>query len=288
MKNTIGVDLGGTNIKTALVTQRGKIIKKYETKTEAEKGSATVIKNIINAIEKVKVKNIMGIGIGSPGPLNYKTGTVLNPVNLPFRNVPLKKILAKKLKLPVFLDNDANCFTLAEANFGHGKPYRSVVGLTLGTGVGGGIVINKKIYHGKNNAAEFGHSTINYHGPKSRCGNQGCIETHIGARGINAIYNQKGANPYLIYKQALKGNKKAIKTYEKMGYYLGIGLTNIIYALDPDIIVIGGKISNSWKFYSKKMNETIKERYFSKPSKIAKSNLKEAGILGASALVLEK
>ena len=287
MKSVIGVDLGGTNIKTALVTQKGKIIKKYETKTEAKKGTKTVINNIVNAIETVKVNNVAGIGIGCPGPLNYKSGTVLNPVNLPFRNVPLKNILAKKLKLPVYLDNDANCFTLAEATFGQGKPYDAVVGLTLGTGVGSGIVINKKIYHGKGNAAEFGHSTINYDGPKSRCGNHGCIETHIGARGIITIHNHKG-NPFLIYKQALEGNKKAIKTYEKMGYYLGIGLTNIIYALDPDIIVIGGKISNSWKYFSKSMNKTIKERYFSKPSKIVKSNLKEAGILGAAALILVK
>jgi len=285
MKTIIGVDLGGTNIKTALVTQNGKIIKKYETKTEAKKGTKTVINNIINAIKEVKIKNVAGIGIGSPGPLDYKTGTILNPVNLPFKNTPLKNILAKKLKLPVYLDNDANCFTLAEAIFGHGKPYESVVGLTLGTGVGSGIVLNKKIYHGKNNAAEFGHSTINYDGKKSRCGNHGCIETHISARGISAIH--KKGDPLLIYKQALNGNKKAIKTYEKMGYYLGIGLTNIIYALDPDIIVIGGKVSNSWKYFSKSMNKTIKERYFSKPSKIVNSNLKEAGILGAAALVLE-
>ena len=287
MKYIIGVDLGGTNIKTALVTQQGKIIKKYEIPTEAKKGTKTVINNIITSIETVKIKNIVGIGIGSPGPLNYKTGVITNPVNLPFRNTPLKNIIEKKLKLKTFLDNDANCFALAEAIFGQGKKYDNVVGITLGTGFGGGIVINKKPYHGKNNAAEFGHTTINYDGPKSKCGNDGCIETHVAARGITSIYNKK-SDPYSIQKLSFKGNIRAIKTYEKMGYYLGIGLTNILYALDPDIIVIGGKISNAWKFFNKSMNKAVKERYFSKPCKIVKSNLKEAGILGAAALVLEK
>jgi glucokinase len=285
MENIIGVDLGGTNIKVALVTLSGRIIEKYETKTEAKKGSKSVINNIISAIGKVKSGKIKGIGIGSPGPLNYKTGTILNPVNLPFRNVPLKKILHNKLKLPVFLDNDANCFALAEANFGIGKKYENVVGITLGTGIGGGIVINKKIYHGRNNAAELGHMTINYDGPKSRCKNDGCIETHVAARGIKAIYG--GSNPHSIYISAGKGNKKAIKTYKKMGYYLGIGLTNIVYAVDPDIIVVGGKISKSWRLFNKSMNEVVKERYFSKMPKIIKSNLNDAGILGAAALVLE-
>jgi len=287
MANIIGVDLGGTNIKTALVTLSGKIIKKYEIPTETKNGTKTVVNNIIDSIKHVQKGKIKGIGIGSPAPLNYKTGIVLNPVNLPFRNVPLRKIIQNKFKLKTFLDNDANCFTLAEATFGQGRKYENVVGITLGTGLGGGFVINKEIYHGKNNAAEFGHSTINYDGPRSRCGNHGCIETHVGARGITKLYDKK-SDPYSIQKLAFKGDIKAIKTYEKMGYYLGICLTNIIYALDPDIIIIGGKISNSWKFFNKSMNNTIKKRYFSDPSKIVKSNLKEAGILGAGALVFEK
>jgi len=286
MEHIIGVDLGGTNIKTALISSNGKIIKKHETPTQVKKGTKAVIDNIISSIRIVKKGKIRGIGIGSPGPLNYKTGVITNPVNLPFKNTPLKDIIGKKLNIRTALDNDANCFTLAEAAFGQGKKYESVIGITLGTGFGGGIVINKKIYHGRHNAAELGHITINYDGPKSRCKNHGCIETHVAARGIVRIYG--GSDPYSIQKLAFKGNKKALGAYDKMGYYLGIGLTNIIYALDPDIIIIGGKISNSWKFFSKTMNKTVKERYFAKPCKILKSNLKEAGILGAAALVLDK
>ena len=154
MKYIIGVDLGGTNIKTGLVSSYGKIIKKYEAKTQANKGTKKVISNIIKTIDEVKSEKVFGIGIGSPGPFDYKNGIITKPGNLPFRNVPLKKIIQTKFKIKTFLDNDANCFALAEAIFGQGKKYENVVGITLGTGIGGGIVINKKIFHGRNNAAD--------------------------------------------------------------------------------------------------------------------------------------
>ena len=172
MASIIGVDLGGTTIKSALVSSAGKIIKKHEIATEAEKEASKVIKNIFSAIDKVKNGKILGIGIGSPGPMDYKRGIITNPVNLPFKNVPLRKIIKNKFKLPVFLDNDAKCFTLAEATFGQGKNYENVIGITLGTGFGCGLVINKKIYHGRSNATEFGHATIDYKGLKSKSGNK--------------------------------------------------------------------------------------------------------------------
>ena len=285
MKYIIGVDLGGTNIKTGLVSSYGKIIKKYEAKTQANKGTKKVISNIIKTIDEVKSEKVFGIGIGSPGPFDYKNGIITKPGNLPFRNVPLKKIIQTKFKIKTFLDNDANCFALAEAIFGQGKKYENVVGITLGTGIGGGIVLNKEIYHGRSNAAELGHITIKYDGPKNSCGNNGCIEAHASARGITGIYGSK--DPYSIYKLALQGDKKAMKAYERMGYYLGVGLANIIYALDPDIIIIGGKISNAWRFFNKSMDKTIKERYFVRPCPVVKSKLNEAGILGAAALFFD-
>lgn len=286
MANIIGIDLGGTSIKTGLVSSTGKIIKKYEIPTEARKGTKTVINNIISSVNSVKTGKISGIGIGSPGPMDYKKGAILNPVNLPFRNIPLRQIIQKKSGIKTYLDNDANCFALAEAIFGQGKKYENIVGITLGTGLGGGFVIDKRIFHGRSNAAEFGHMTIKFDGIKARSGNQGDIEEYAAARGITRLYDGKNS-PYSIYKLAMKGNKRAKKAFEAMGRYLGIELANILYAFDPDIIVIGGKISNSWKFFSKSMNETIRKRYFAKPCPIVKSNLKEAGILGAAALVLE-
>jgi len=290
MNYIIGVDLGGTNTKVGLVSLNGKIVKRTEVPTETEKGSKVVIKNILDSIIKVKKGKILGIGIGSPGPLDYKRGVITKPVNLPFRNTPLKKIVQNKFKLKTFLNNDANCFALAESLFGNAKGYNNVIGLTLGTGIGGGIVINKKIYHGRGNAAEIGHMTIDYHGPKSRCGNNGCIETHAAARGL--LSRSKGLNVQSaleLHKLALKNNKAAQKVFSDIGEFLGIAITNLNYAFDPDVIVLGGKISNSWKYFSKSMFATIKKRYFAKPCKVVKTGLgRDAGILGAAALVLEK
>jgi glucokinase len=287
MKYAIGVDLGGTGIKAGLVSSDGKIIKICETPTEAKKGTKKVISNIISSIEKVKSGKISGIGIGSPGPFDFKTGKVLNPVNLPFRNLPLRVMIQKRFKIKTCLDNDANCFALGEAIFGSGKYYENVVGITLGTGIGGGFIINKNIYHGRSNAAELGHITINYDGPKSACGNKGCIETYAAARGIMSLYDKK-SEPKYVQDLAFNGNKKAIEVYKNMGHFLGVGITNIIYAFDPDIIVVGGKISNSWPLFKEAMDKTIKERYFAKPCPVVRSKLKYAGILGAAALVMIK
>jgi len=285
MSNIIGVDLGGTTIGAALVTDKGKIIDKLEVPTQTNKGTKTIVNNIISAIKEIKKGEISGIGIGSPGPLDYKKGIIKDAVNLPFKNIPLKDIIQNKFKIKTYLDNDANCFGLAEAVFGQGKVYDNVVGITLGTGFGGSLIIKRKTYRGRNNAAELGHLTINHDGPDSRCNNHGCIETHVSARGIKRMHG--ASNPHLIEKLAKKGDEKAKKTYEETGHYLGLGLTNIMYALDPDIIIIGGKISNAWSLFSNTMNKVIKERYFVEPCNIVKSKLKNPGILGAAALVLE-
>ena len=285
MQNIIGIDLGGTNIKAGLVSPSGKVIKKCEMPTEARKGTKTVINNIISSVNNVKTGKISGIGIGSPGPMDFKKGVIANPVNLPFRNIPLRQIIQNRFKIKTYLDNDANCFALGEAVFGSGKKYENIVGITLGTGIGGGEIINKKIYHGRSNAAELGHMTIKFDGIKARSGNNGDIEEYAAARGIKKIFG--GSNPYSIYKLAVKGNKRAKNAFETAGCYLGIELANLLYAFDPDIIVIGGKISHSWEFFSKSMNETIRKRYFAKPCPVVKSRLKDAGILGAAALVME-
>src|SRR3989338_6641298 len=188
MANIIGIDLGGTNIKTGLVSPTGKILKKYEMPTEARKGTKTIIDNILSSIEKIKIGKISGIGIGSPGPMDFKKGMIINPVNLPFRNLPLKNIIQTKFKIKTCLDNDANCFALGEAIFGSGKKYENVVGITLGTGIGGGVIINKRIYHGRSNAAELGHMTIKFDGLKARSGNDGDIEEYAAARCIKKIF----------------------------------------------------------------------------------------------------
>ena len=285
-KYVIGVDLGGTNIRAGLVLNN-KIIKKTEVKTEPNKGKNTVIKNLVKAVNNVMTKDVKGIGIGSPGPLNYKKGLIITTKNIPLKKVNLKKILEKKFNVPVFVDNDSNCFTFGEALYGSGKKHNCVIGLTIGTGVGGGIVINKKIFHGRMNAGELGHTSINFNGIKCNCGNIGCLEEYVSARGIMRI--AKGLNaktPLDVYNLALKGNKKATKVFEKMGFYLGIAVVNFVNIFDPDVIIIGGGISNAWKFFSKSMKKTVKERaYVNKNPKIVKSKLKNAAILGSASLM---
>lgn len=285
-KYVIGVDLGGTNIRAGLVLNN-KIIKKVEVNTEPNKGKNIVIKNLVKAINSVMTKDVAGIGIGSPGPLNYKKGIIINSPNLPFRNTNLKRILKREFNVPVFVNNDANCFSFGEALYGSGKNYDCVIGLTIGTGVGGGIVINKKIFHGRLNAGELGHMTIKFDGRKTRSCNNGDIEEYLSTRGI--MRTAKGLNvktPLDVYKLALCGNRKALKSFEETGFYLGIAVANFVNIFDPDIIIIGGGISNAWKFFSKSMEKTVKERcVVNKNPIIVKSKLKHAAILGAASLV---
>ena len=285
-KYVIGVDLGGTNIRAGLVLGN-KIIKKIEVKTEVSKGKSVVIKNLIKAISSVMANNVSGIGIGSPGPLDYKTGLVIRTKNIPIEKVNLKQVLEKKFNIPVFVDNDANCFSLGEAVYGSGKKFDTVVGLTIGTGVGGGIIINKKIFHGRLNAGELGHITIKFDGIKCNCGNIGCLEEYVSARGIMRLAkNLKAKTPLDVYNLASKGNKKAIKVFEKMGFYLGVAVANFVNIFDPNVVVIGGGISNAWKFFSESMNKTVKQRaYVSKNPLIIKSRLKHAAVIGAASLI---
>lgn len=284
--NVVGVDIGGTNIEAGLVNARGRILKKVNVKTEAEKGKKIVINNIIAAIEKVIRKDVIGIGIGAPGPLDIKKGVLGKGINIPLNNVPLANIVKNKFKKPVFLDNDANCFTLGETFFGANKGKNNVIGLTLGTGIGGGIVINKKLYHGRNNAGELGHIIIKFDGFKGTNGIRGSLESYIGKKAILRYSKGLTKSPLELYNKAMKGNYKAERVWKNIGRYLGIGITNLVHAFDPDIVVIGGKISKAWRFFHKTMEEEVKKRVLFKPCRIVKTRLGiEANILGAASLV---
>jgi len=280
----IGLDIGGTEIKAGIVSN-GKIIKKLTIKTQVKKGRKQVIQNITNSIKELFNKNISAIGAGAPGPLDYKKGILGKQVNLPLTNFNLKKYIQQKFKVPVAIDNDANVFTLGEALYGAGKNYNNIIGLTLGTGIGGGIVINKKLYHGRSNAGELGHITIKFDEKiKSKCGNNGCLEEYVSARGIQR--RAKVSSPLQLYNLAAKGDKKAISAWKQTGKLLGIGITNIINSFDPDVVVIGGNISKAWKFFSKAMNQEINKRALLKATKVVRTKLKEnAAIIGAASLV---
>lgn len=278
----IGLDLGGTNIHVGLVTRKGAIKKEITTPTEAWKGKTAVLKNIENAIQPLMQFKPKGIGIGAPD-CDFKTGKIGKCVNIPLSNFNLVGFIKKKFKIKAKADNDANCFALGEALFGAGRNYKDIVGITLGTGFGSGIIIDKKVYHGKGRAGELGHLTINFSGPKCNCGNIGCIEEYVSVRAVTRAYGSS-KTPLEVYHLALKGDQKAIKTFEDFGFYLGVALASVVNTFDPDVVIIGGNMAKNWDMFSQKMFQTFNERKFL-DAKIVRSNLKNSGVIGAAALV---
>ncbi len=270
-KHILGIDVGGTNIKYGLVTPRSQLIKSEQTLTPRTK--AGIINLLVKIIYNYK-SQINKIGIGLPGRLDLKQGKILHSPNLKLSGVPITSLLKKKFNFPVKIDNDANCFTLAEALIGAGKGYQNVVGLTLGTGVGGGIVINKKIYHGRSSAGELGHQFIDFRQNKE-------LEDFLGAKKLKL----SSADYQKLEQQAKKCNKQAIKFFNNLGSTLGFGLVNLIRILDPDIIILGGKQSKAYNLFRHQMTKTINKHYPAKPPKIVKSKLiDKAGIIGAALL----
>ncbi|MEK6968575.1 MAG: ROK family protein [Nanoarchaeota archaeon] len=288
MSLVIGVDVGGTYIKAGLVRD-GKILKKIQVPSLAKKSEKEFVDNINSVISKLKAgKKIKAIGIACAGAIDVKKGIVINSPNTPLRNFPLREVICKKHKLPVYMDNDASCFILAEAVHGAGKNYDFVAGIVLGTGVGGGIVINKKLFHGRSNAGEFGHITLDMNGWMSPTGLQGHLEEYVGSRGVMRLAKRVSViSPEHVYKLAEKGDGEAKFVWEKFGEYLGIGIANIVYAVDPQVVIVGGQISKAWKYFRQSMKIKAQESCFFPMPPIARASTVDSGILGA-ALICRK
>lgn len=294
MRYIIGVDVGGTNIKGVLIDQKGKVIEKIIKKTSQTKIREEIVLFIEEIIEKSKIKRrkIKGIGIGFPGIIDKKRERIdVLPNIKKFRDNDIKKYLESKTGFKIRIENDSNCAVLAESILGIGKDYENVIGLSIGTGIGGGIVINKKIYTGNRAAGEFGHLIIEENGRLCSCGNKGCLEEYISKKGIiknakQAGLSEKGKDLYELYELAKKGNKKALKVFRESGVYLGKGLAQITKVLDPEIIVINGGIANSGEFIFPYAEKEMKKRVFFKTDcKIKKGKLKDfAGAVGAACL----
>jgi len=298
----IGIDIGGTEIKAGIITEKGKILKEIKIETNSQYGKKKLISNLKKIIEKLDSNSIKAIGIGFAGDVDSKKGQIIQSPNIPcMNNVFLVKELKKKFKKKIFLQNDATLMTFAEALLGAGKKYNIVVGLTAGTGIGSGIVINKQIYSGRDNLTEIGHTSINFFGPKCGCGNNGCLEQYAGIKALMKITEiRMEINSSILKKMwpltpekvdiaARKGDKVAKGILKETGVYLGIGLTNIIHFLNPDAIILGGGLSNS-NILVKEAAKEIKKRAFKrvKNTKILKAKFKnKAGIVGAALLALK-
>lgn len=270
-KGILGIDVGGTSIKFGLVNHQGQLKKFGQALTP--KTGAGIIKLLIKLINDNR-QLADKAGLGLPGRLNLKQGKILQTSNLALANTPIAKILKQKTGLAIKIDNDANCFALAEAIIGAGKKYQYVVGLTLGTGIGGGIVINKKIYHGANNAGELGHQFIDFKQAKD-------LEDYLGAKKLKLT----PADYQRLEKQAKAKNKKALRFWDELGNKLGFGCLNIINILSPEIIVLGGKQALAFNLFYPSLRATVKKYCLAKPPKIVKSQLiDKAGLIGASLL----
>lgn len=283
----IGVDLGGTKILTAVSDNQGKIIERVKIATEALKGQDKVISNIVESVEEVinkagiKKDEIIRMGLGTPGPLNIKEGLIYEAPNLNWENVPIVSILKEKIGIEINLENDANAAALGEKWFGAGKDVDSMIYMTVSTGIGGGIIIDKKILHGiSDTAGEIGHFVIQTDGPICGCGNHGCFEAVASGTAINGIGKYLAAmhpdsllyklvdgditkiDGKIIYDAAKKGDKYAKQIWYDEARYLGIGIANLINIFNTSTIVLGGGVMNSWDLIADKMIETIKNYAF--------------------------
>ena len=306
----IGVDLGGTNLRTALITSEGDILDKRKEATHASDGWGKIVKRLVQNIERQqeiaaqKGITVAAVGVGSPGVIQVDKGIVVKSPNFPdWNNLPLKDELEKVLRLPVMIENDANAAALGEQWRGAGMGIGSMILLTLGTGVGGGIVLNKQIWHGADGmAGELGHMTIIPDGRKCGCGNTGCLEMYASARGIVQSYqdalgaSEKGVRPEIssaqVYQEANKGNARAVKVMQDMGRILGIGIANLINIFNPEMVVIGGGVRDAWPLFIDSTRTEIRKRGFEVPAartKILPSKLgDDAGTMGAAATALQR
>lgn len=304
----IGVDLGGTKIYTAICNELGEIFNEEVIATEVDKGPEQIVDKIINSIKKVskniKAEEVKAIGIGSPGPLNIKEGLIVSPPNLPIRNFNIVDKIKSEFKLPTFLDNDANAATLGEYIFGAGKGTENMIYITASTGVGGGAILNGKIYRGStSNALEIGHTTISRDGRVCGCGNRGCVESMS-----SGIYIEKMANDLMgeekettlknyekitakeVFTEAAKGDQVSNYILSETLSYLGMAVANCANIFDPDKIIIGGGITKGGSIVLDKINEEVKNRSLEpiyKNCKIEKAQLGDrAGVIGAVALAM--
>lgn len=309
-KYVIGVDLGGTKISTAISTIEGNMLANVVLPTKAEEGEAAVLGRIMQSIDEViigssiSIAEVEAIGIGSPGPLDAKKGIIITTPNLPFKDYNLVQPLKEKYNIPVYLDNDANAAAIGEYMFGAGKGKESIVYFTVSTGVGGGAVLDGKVYRGHtSNALEIGHTTVDPNGPRCNCGNLGCLEamssgTAIAKKGKEAVSTNVETSlkkydtvtSYEVFKEAEAGDEVAKDIMDNALTYLGIGVANAIATFDPEMIIIGGGVSKAGDIVFNTVKKVVNKRCFksmAESCEIVPAGLgSDAGVVGAVALAI--
>ena len=314
----VGVDLGGTNIVVGLIPiGGGGVLGRRTLPTDSVRGAKFVVDRIVGMVEEAisdvtfsfggSRDDVAGVGIGSPGPLDRETGTVINTPNLGWRNFPLRDLVANATGLPATLDNDANCAAFGEWWLGAGRGTNTLIGLTLGTGIGGGIVLGGRIFHGCSDVAgEIGHMTIESSGRRCKCGNYGCLEAYasgpaIALRATEGI--ESGEETVLpemvsgrldditaatVYDAAVRGDAYAAEVMRETARYLGAGVANIINILNPEMVVIAGGVTHAGDTLLAPLRAEVRRRAFraaEERCQIVPGTLPgTAGVIGAAAV----
>ena len=309
----IGVDFGGTSVKVGLVAPTGRVAAVRVLPTAELRRPAQFIDGVARAVASLagssgtRVSQLAGIGVGAPGPVDAVRGIVRSMVNVPgWREVPLARRLARRLQCRCVVDNDANCFALAEWRFGAGRGADDLICLTLGTGVGGGLILDGSLYRGASGAAgEPGHMVLDPRGPRCGCGRRGCLEALVGAAAIVALgrpalrrserlrtfVRDHGGRltPRLIGRAGRAGDPHARAVWAEIGARLGGGVANLVNLFNPECLVIGGGIANNWSLFAPAMRVTVRREAMAVPARavrIVRARLGDyAGIVGAAVLI---
>lgn len=312
----IGIDIGGTNLRGAIVDQEGHILKRMKILSEADQGIEKLVDNLARFVEDInQAEEIQHVGIGIPGIIDSKNGIITQAPNISnVDNYPIRQALADKLgsDMSFIVENDANSAAVGEWWMGAAKEVDSMVMITMGTGVGGGLVVDNKLWTGADGmGGEIGHITIYPDGALCNCGNYGCLESYASATAIRRMVHEgledqnldtvlrettKNAHieniPKIVTEAALGGDEFSLGIWKQVGTALGIGIADLVNLLNIEMVVIGGGVSNAWELFYETTNDEGHKRAFRGPMKTAKiirSHLKDdAGIMGSSYLAFNR
>ena len=271
----IGIDLGATNVRGAVVID-GELSPIVAARIHSDGTVEEVLNDIYQVVDKLITNDVAAIGIGVPSVVDVKQGIVYDVLYIPsWVEVPLKKLMEERYHIPVFVNNDANCFAVGEYHFGKGKGVDAMIGLTLGTGLGAGLIINKKLYAGQNcGAGEFG--CLDYR--------DNILEYYASGSFFQNVYGLDGTK---VFEEAQKGDQRALELYAELGTHIGNAIKMVMYSLDPELIILGGSVRLAYDYFQQTMWEQIRTFMYSKSIeriRIDVSALQNSGILGAAAL----
>jgi len=296
MKALLGIDWGATFIKAGIVSPQGQIRKKIVFTSQGLQNKDIFIRQVQALLAQFKGLSIKAVGIGAPGIVNVQKGFIYYLPNIPgWENYPLRDILQKQIKLPIFINNDANAFALAETLQGAAKGVSRAICLTIGTGLGGAVVFNGALLPTEASAHELGHVPVSLGGRRCGCGSRGCIETYVGSRYLIKRYQylrgkKKNIEVKDIYTRALAGEKAALQVWKEFSWALGKFLAGMVNIFNPEVIVFGGGLAGAFRLFKPMLCGVIQQEAMWPQAlsvKLARAQLKDSGIIGAALLARE-